>query len=118
MFAEAADQGVDLILTRAPRTADQAEVDRVRTMIEPVRLAGGTVLFVQLACDREELLVRVQTDARRAHNKLTDPEVLVDLFDLNATLPFDPHLRIDTTHLSPTEAAARIASHFALSPCR
>jgi len=118
VFAEAADQGVDLILTRAPRTADQAEVDRVRTMIEPVRLAGGTVLFVQLACDREELLVRVQTDARRAHNKLTDPEVLVDLFDLNATLPFDPHLRIDTTHLSPTEAAARIASHFALSPCR
>src|SRR5579859_7754515 len=116
VFAEATREGVDLVLTRAPRTADQAEVDRVRTMIEPIQLAGGTVLFVQLACEREELLVRVQTDARRAHDKLTDPDILVDLFDLDATLPFDPHLRIDTTQLSPTEAAARIASHFGLSP--
>ncbi len=101
MFAEAAREGVDLILTRAPRAADQAEADRVRAMIEPVCAAGGTVLFVQLKCDREELLVRVQTDARRAHNKLTDPEVLVNLFDLDATLPFDPHLRIDTTRMPP-----------------
>jgi chloramphenicol 3-O-phosphotransferase len=114
MFAEAAREGVDLVLTRAPRAADQAETDRVRAMIEPVCAAGGTVLFVQLKCDREELLVRVQTDARRAHNKLTDPEVLVNLFDLDATLPFDPHLRIDTTRMPPAEAAATIARHFSL----
>jgi hypothetical protein len=77
VFAEAAREGVDLVLTRAPRAADQADVDRVQAMIEPVCAAGGTVLFVQLACDREELLVRVQTDARRAHDKLIDPKVLV-----------------------------------------
>jgi hypothetical protein len=92
VFAEAAREGVDLVLTRAPRADDKAEVDRVQAMIEPVCAAGGTVLFVQLACDREELLVRVQTDARRAHDKLIDPEVLVELFDLDATLPFEPHL--------------------------
>src|SRR6266852_4000919 len=40
MFAEAAREGVDLILTRAPRAADQAEADRVRAMIEPVCAAG------------------------------------------------------------------------------
>jgi AAA domain len=115
VFAEAAEQGVDLILTRAPRTADQAEVDRVRTMIETVRLAGGTVLFVQLACDREELLVRVQTDARRAHNKLTDPDVLVDLFDLDAT-PRSIHtcglIRL-TCHPRRPQHGSR-----ATSPCR
>ncbi len=62
VLAEAARECVDLVLTRAPRAADQVEVDRVRTMIEPVRVAGGAVLFVQLACDREELLTRVQND--------------------------------------------------------
>jgi AAA domain len=114
VFAEAAREGVDLVLTRAPRAADQAEADRVRAMIEPVCAAGGTVLFVQLACDREELRLRVQNDARRTQNKLRDPEVLVDLFDLGATLPFEPHLQIDTTRMPPAEAAARIARHFAL----
>ena len=114
MFDEVAREGVDLVLTRAPRTADQDEVERVRMMIEPVRVAGGAVLFVQLACDRDELLTRVQNDARRARSKLTDPQVLVDLFDLDATLPFEPHLRIDTTCVPPAEAAARMARHFGL----
>src|SRR5260221_7499298 len=60
VFDEVAQEGVDLVLTRAPRTANQDEVERVRMMIEPVRVAGGAVLFVQLACDHDELLTRVQ----------------------------------------------------------
>lgn len=114
VFEEAAREGVDLILTRAPRAADQAEVDRLRTMVEPVQVAGGSVLFAQLACDRETLLSRVQSDARRAHDKLTDPRILVDLYDLEAALPFEPHLRVDTTHRQPMEVADQIARHFAL----
>jgi hypothetical protein len=89
-------------------------VDRVLTMIEPVRAAGGAVLFVQLTCEREVLLQRVQTDARRARGKLTDPKVLVDLFDLSATLPFEPHMRIDTAYLLPADATAQIAEHYSL----
>ena len=118
VFDEVAREGVDLVLTRAQRTADQDEVERVRMMIEPVRVAGGAVLFVQLACDRDELLTRVQNDAGRAQSKLIDPQVLVDLFDLDATLPFEPHLRIDTTCVPPVEAAARIARHFGLPVAR
>jgi chloramphenicol 3-O-phosphotransferase len=114
VFAEAAREDVDLILTRAPRAADPDEVDRVCTMIEPVREAGGAVLFVQLRCDREELLERVQSDARRAHGKLTDPQVLLDMYDLDAALPFAPYLRLDTSRMTPAEAADRIAKHFAL----
>jgi hypothetical protein len=114
VFGEAASEGVDLILTRAPRAADEAEVERVRTMIEPIRAAGGAILFVQLTCDREELLQRVQSDARRAQRKLADPKILVDLYDLSATLPFEPHFRIDTTHLLPADAAAQIAEHYFL----
>lgn len=84
------------------------------TMLEPVRASGGTPLFVQLACDREELVVRVQSESRRRHQKLTDPQVLLDRYALSATLPFAPHLRLDTTHLPPQAAATRIVAHYAL----
>lgn len=113
-LSAAASEGIDLIYTRAPRAADQPEVDRVRMIIEPVLLGGGQVLFVHLVCDREALRGRVQRDDRRAHNKLTDPDVLVRLFDLRATLPFTPHLRIDTTNMVPAKAATHIATHFDL----
>ena len=114
VYEEAAREGVDLILTMAPRASDREALAGVRTTIEPVTSSGGTVLFVQLACDRAVLLERVQSDSRRARNKLTDPQVLVDHYELGATLPFEPHVRIDTTHTPPAEAAAYIAEHFVL----
>lgn len=113
-FTEAAREGVDLILTRAPRTAAPDEVERVRAMIAPVLAAGGEVLFVQLACDREELLRRVRREERRVQSKLTDPAILLKMYDLGAMLPFAPHLWLDITAMPPAEAAARIVAHFAL----
>ena len=114
VFTEAAREGVDLILTRAPRTADGAEVARVRTMIAPIRAAGGAVFFVQLHCDREELLRRVQRDTRLAQQKLTDPLVLVEMYDLAATLPFEPQLWLDVTTTPSEEAARQIVEYFQL----
>lgn len=113
IFAEATQAGIDLIYTGAFRgTAEQAEA--VQTMLEPVRDGGGSVLYVQLTCVREELLKRVQSESRRLRNKLTDPAVVLARYDLTATMPFEPHLRVDTTEISPEMAAARIAAHFAL----
>ena len=114
MFAEVAREGIDLILTRAPRNAGPAEQERVRTLTEPVRAAGGSVLWVQLTCAAEELYRRVQQEDRRTHSKLTDSDVLVSIYALDAAYPFEPHLRIDTTDLSAAETAAQIAEHFAL----
>lgn len=114
VFEEAAREDVDLILTRAPRTSDEAEVARIRTVTEPIRLAGGTVSFVQLTCDRDVLLGRVQSDSREARGKLTDREVLTAIYALAETLPLEPHLRVDTTSVPPAEAAAVIARHLRL----
>ncbi len=114
VFEEAARERVDLILTRAPRDAGPSEVDRVRTMTEPIRAAGGAVVFVQLTCAREVLLQRVREEPRQRQGKLTNPNVLIEMYDLGARLPCEPHLRVDTTHMAPAEAAARIAAHFAL----
>jgi shikimate kinase len=113
VFAEAAREGVNLIYTGVYNaTADQAET--IETMLEPVRAGGGTVVFAQLQCDRDDLVRRVQNESRRRSEKLTDPRVLLERYDLTTTLPFTPHLRLDTTHLSPADAAAQIAGHYAL----
>jgi hypothetical protein len=113
VFAEAARQGIDLVFTAAAKAAPEYAAV-VRSWCEPVWSEDGQVLFVQLVCDREELLKRVQNESRRALDKLTDPQRLVDQFDLDVTLPFAPHLRIDSTHMGPAEVAAQIAQHFAL----
>jgi hypothetical protein len=113
VFEEAAREGVDLIITIA-RVSGREVVEGLRATIEPVTSTGGTVFSVQLACDRAVWRERVQSDARRAHNKLTDPQVVLDHYDLDATLPFEPHARIDTTDTPPSDAAAQIARHFAL----
>ena len=47
-------------------------------------------------------------------DRLTDPQVVAKRYDLSAALPFEPHLRIDTTDMSPAEAAAQIAAHYSL----
>jgi hypothetical protein len=44
VFAEVAREGIDLILTRAPRNAGPAEQERLWTLTESVRAAGGSVL--------------------------------------------------------------------------
>jgi hypothetical protein len=113
VFEDATRAGIDLVFTGVAKATPE-HYEAMRTMLAPVWEGGGTVLFVQLACAREELLRRVQSESRRAWNKLTDPQRLVDEYDLDATLPFEPHLRIDSTHLSPTAVAAQIAAYFDL----
>jgi hypothetical protein len=114
VFTEAVRENVDLILTRAPRSADAAEVERLRVITEPIRAAGGSLLFVQLVCEREVLRSRVQADDRRVLGKLTDPQKVVEQYDLKARLPLEPHLLLDVTHVQPAEAAAQIAAHYGL----
>jgi hypothetical protein len=113
VFEAAAREGVDLILTRAPRTADEAEVARVLAMLEPVRQRGGSALFVHLHCERDELRRRVQAEGRAEHGKLTHPAGL-DHYDTDARLPLEPHLSVDTTHQSPQAVAELIARSFDL----
>lgn len=117
MVAEAARSGVDLISTGVyiGTSEQRAAIQRI---VEPVYAGGGTVLFVQLVCDRETWRARVVDESRRAEDKLMDPVRAVELFngaDPFATMPVEPTFQIDTTHLPPAEAALRIATHYALS---
>lgn len=118
VLAEAVAEGVDVVVTGA-YNGEPRGAELWRSMLEPVTAAGGSVLGVQLTCTREELFARVQNDSRLAYDKLTDARVLAEISqrsDLFARLPIEPQLRIDSTHLSPSEAAARIAAHYRLLP--
>ncbi len=116
VFAEAAREGVDLIFTNVWRgRPEHAEV--VRGWLRGVESHGGKTAFVQLGCEREELLRRVQDESRISYGKITDPKLLEEIMaesDLFGTLPFEPTLRIDTTALAPKEAAAQIAAYYKL----
>jgi chloramphenicol 3-O-phosphotransferase len=115
MFAAAAQAGVDVIFTFVYAHPDDEA--GVRKLIEPVLDAGGKVLFVQLTCEREVLLARVGSETRRAFRKLNDPAVVRTMLEsenLVDQIPFAQSLSIDTTHLPPEKAAARIAAHYHL----
>jgi len=112
----AAQNYISLITTSVYRGTPE-NVAGFQWVLEPIRARGGSVLYVQLTCDRDELLRRVQNDDRRALDKLVDAvrlSQLMERWDYFAALPVGPHLHIDVTQLSPTDAASRIIEHYGL----
>jgi hypothetical protein len=116
VFAAAASEGIDIILTGVYNGTPDA-VEGWRGMLEPIARGGGRLLYVQLTCDRDEIFRRLPIESRAAHGKLIDLTVLaarMEREDLFAVLPFQPSLTVDTTHQSPQSAALLIAEHFHL----
>ena len=117
MYSAAAREGVDLVATGVFRANDEVANAWRLTVVEPVSAYGGTVEFVQLSCERDELMRRVQAESRRKHDKLLDPlrlETMLRSYNLLERVPFDPNLPLDVTSLAPYDAASRIAAHYAL----
>lgn len=115
MMKEVAGAGVDVISTYVYAAPD--DDTSVAAFIEPVLSAGGTVHFVRLTCPTDELLERVGHESRQSHRKLTDRDRvqhLLNVFDLNAAVPFGESLTIDTSRVTPSEAAAQIVFHYGL----
>jgi shikimate kinase len=89
----------------------------VRRTMEEMEAAGARVCFVQVTCPAEELLNRVEDESRRAYHKLASREKLAALLnsrDWLSAIPFVESFPIDTTRLTPVEAARDIAQHFQL----
>jgi hypothetical protein len=116
MMEEAARANIDLVVTNVNTgSADQRAF--IQSLTEVVAAGGGTTAFVQLACQRDVWLTRIASESRLVESKPTDPDLILCLFenkDPFARLPFEPLLTLDTTHLSPADAAAQIVEHYAL----
>ena len=117
VVTEAARHGVNLIMTGVFRGTSH-HVEAWRSTLEPVEAEGGSVLFVQLTCERDELFRRVEQESRRAKGKLVDPvrlNELLDRFDMFSPAPFGQHLCLDLTRMSPSDSAIAIIQHYGIA---
>jgi shikimate kinase len=117
VFAAAADSDLPgLIFTFVYGGPDEAFIRQTMSVMET---AGAEVSFVQVTCPPEELLNRVGDESRRAYHKLANRETLDALLrerDWLSAIPFVESLLVDTTQVTPAEAARVIAEHFRLTP--
>jgi Icc-related predicted phosphoesterase len=88
-------------------------------IIDAVKQCGGQIYFVQLKCDRPEIIKRIKIPSRRLLGKVTDiNEVEQHLqkikFDVNETVSYKENLIIDNTKLSAKKVAGIIKEHYRL----
>lgn len=119
VFETAARAGVDLIFTNNSVWAVSDGRTRFATFAHTVRerveAAGGQVVFVQLTAPLEVLESRVGGATRRAHGKLLDPIRLRTILEDCDLSPLGAdHLVIDTSVVSPADAAERIGMEVGL----
>src|SRR5207237_6995135 len=115
MFNEAAKHGINTIFTFV---YDKASDDPfVKKTIQTISREGGSVCFVRLFCDEEELARRVKGKGRREAGKVSTKRLLVSVFERNglgSEILFETGFRIDTTPILPTKYAEVIARHYKL----
>ena len=85
--------------------------------VQAVEGAGGQIIFVRLSCEVNELEKRITNPARSDFGKLTSLDLFRELnkggtFNTPDNIP--DRLVIDTTRISPSEVALRIATELGL----
>jgi RNase adaptor protein for sRNA GlmZ degradation len=113
--AEAARQNVNLIYTFCyAKGLDDPHVEKI---INIVASNGGEVCFVLLICDKNELEKRVTEESRKRFGKANNTVILnelLDKYELFSPVPQQASLCLDTTNISPQEAAQQIIKHYKL----
>ena len=105
LVSEAAAAEVDLVVTFVFAPGDE---DAVEQLAAPY---GADVTFAQLLASPETLRLRVASESRRRHGKITDVATLDDVlerYDCYQRIPGRESLTLDMEELTPDEAAARI----------
>jgi hypothetical protein len=116
VFAQACRAGLPgLIFTFAPEATVRPSF--IPEAIETLRANDGEIVFVEIKCPLDELKKRLSAESRRRHGKLTSVEFFEELqragtFD-TPQMP-QPTLVVDSSLLSPTEAASAIANELNL----
>ena len=115
VFSQAGADLNGLIFTFAyDRTVQSSFIENTRRVVES---AGGEVLFVELRCSAEELEKRIEHPSRRRFGKLNSVGQFRELKEAGAFV--DPgitreRLVVDTTDLSPSDAADPIVRELGL----
>ena len=115
VIAEVARQDIDMIHTFV--YAKGQDDDAFRDLIAAAEDNRGEVHTVLVHCRNEVRKERIVSEHRFRMKKLTDPDSVVgsqERNDLLSTLPGRETLEIDTSDISPDEAATLIIRHFGL----
>lgn len=89
----------------------------VEKILKSIEENNGNVNFVQLYCDKEELLERVTSKKRRKFAKIYEQKTLSAIlkqYDLFTPYPDKEHLRINNTNKTPQEVAKQIFTYYKL----
>jgi AAA domain len=116
VFKEAAQHDVSLIFTFAPeRTVRTSFIQDTLNAVEPF---GGEVRFIELICPIDELERRIENPSRAEFHKLRSLESFRKIRQAGKHIyPKLPNsgLTIDTSKMSPQEAARKISELFSLN---
>lgn len=99
----------DLIFTYVYEGEDEDDAD-IRKFTGIINSNHGTIHFIELIADREDLIERASNESRKRYKKLVDPVKMADItknMDKYSIHYIDP-LRINTSHLNPSAAVAHI----------
>ena len=110
-FSGAAKAGKSIIFTFAPENTVRPRF--IARTVDAVERHGGQVVFVELLCPEEEIERRIEDQSRARFGKLRSRTQYRELrakgvFSFPPLPP--PHIRVDTTKLTPKEAADQIAA--------
>jgi deoxyadenosine/deoxycytidine kinase len=86
--------------------------------VNTVESNGGKICLVQISANEETILNRVENQSRKIHGKNLSKEklkaTLKDNQDMFNKYDKKEHITVDTTNISPEEAADRITEYYKL----
>ena len=90
--------------------AQYTDDDFVRQLEKRVTSHGGEVMFIQIYCEKEELLKRVTGESRRQFQKVRSGEGLLKALaggDQVSAIDFATSVKVDSTNLTVEETVAK-----------
>ncbi|MDQ5900484.1 MAG: hypothetical protein QG600_62 [Patescibacteria group bacterium] len=110
IFEEAAKQNIPGIIFTYVYEKD-ADDHFIRNLLDRVVKNNGEVQFIQLYCDKNELLKRVTEESRKLFQKVKSEEGLIKTLeagDQMSTISFVKSTKIDNTYLSVEETLQKV----------
>jgi shikimate kinase len=115
VFKEAAQNDISFIFTFSPEGTVQTSF--IQNTLDAIEQFGGKVRFIELTCPIDELERRIENPSRAEFNKLRSLESFRNIRQAGKHIyPKLPNsgLTIDTSKISPQEAAREIFELFSL----
>jgi broad-specificity NMP kinase len=107
-----AKKGVIVTLVYGIQTLNGEKDDLFFLKIKNLALEKkADIFFIKLKCSDEEIKKRISSEERKKFKKITDYKKLKEIrekYNIDAKIPFDKNIEIDTTNLSPSHTAMEI----------